>query len=416
MLTNTNTNSIIQQPYQQQCNVLFVSYCLSEDQRYLLTSCCDENGELLESTSILIQVDDRDRRKSNQHSRRLALRKLWEFIIVLISQTCKPWRIVIGRLGRIGHSELRGWGCLLSKKNLQRVCNELKEQCEACNVFGNMEMPSILSACLISMESCDNICIYPESFSREDKLAAAALNGQQLSANHLAQSYGVSCTHILTFPASAIIQPPHSSSIINSMNKDGPGGSGCDKDAHQIADDDFFSFFGAGIGDDDEGMMADLLTDDPNAKGFNESGNNNEGDQINVKEKIENLLNQEEIPHLDQQPLAVGYYISTAKCGPLPSWFRGQVSLDKNFHSFKATLHIHNRFALENDELIMQVKTEYSHKLDSSITYEVLRYVLERYNALSWLNIDPISQDRKSCLPLNFTTLLQLYYAFKNYI
>ncbi len=191
---------------------------MSEDQRYLLTSCCDENGELLESTSILIQVDERDRRKSNQHSRRLALRKLWEFIIVLISQTCKPWRIVIGRLGRIGHSELRGWGCLLSKKNLQRVCNELKEQCEACNVFGNMEMPSILSACLISMESCDNICIYPESFSREDKLAAAALNGQQLSANHLAQSYGVSCTHILTFPASAIIQPPHSSSIINSFH------------------------------------------------------------------------------------------------------------------------------------------------------------------------------------------------------
>jgi len=134
---NTNTNSIIQVPYQQQCNVLFVSYCLSEDQRYLLTSCCDENGELLESTSILIQVDERDRRKSSQHSRRLALRKLWEFIIVLISQTCKPWRIVIGRMGRIGHSELRGWGCLLSKKNLQRVCSELKEQCEQCNILGN---------------------------------------------------------------------------------------------------------------------------------------------------------------------------------------------------------------------------------------------------------------------------------------
>jgi len=67
-------------------------------------------------------------------------------------------------------------------------------------------MPSIQSACLICMETCDHIRIYPESFSREDKLAAAALNGQQLSANQLAQSCGVSCTHILTFPASAIIQ------------------------------------------------------------------------------------------------------------------------------------------------------------------------------------------------------------------
>ena len=45
-----------------------------------------------------------------------------------------------------------------------------------------------------------------------------------------------------------------------------------------------------------------------------------------------------------------------------------------------------------------------------------LRYVLERYNALSWLNIDPLSQDRKSCLPLHHNVLLQLYFAFKNYI
>ena len=99
-------------------------------------------------------------------------------------------------------------------------------------------------------------------------------------------------------------------------------------------DDDFFKFFGAGMGDEEE-MMADLISDDVNAKGFNESGNNNEGDQNNAKEKLETLLNQEEIPHLDQQPLAVGYYISTAKCGPLPDWFRGDVSLDTNFHSFK---------------------------------------------------------------------------------
>ena len=213
---------------------------------------------------------------------------------------------------------------------LLRVCNELKEQCESCNIFGNMEMPSILSACLISMETCDNICIYPESYSREDKLAAAALNGQQLSSNHLAQSYGVSCTHILTFPASAIVQP-QSSSIVGS-NKEGADGLS-KSDLHPM-DDDFFKFFGAGMGDEEE-MMADLISDDVNAKGFNESGNNNEGDQNNAKEKLETLLNQEEIPHLDQQPLAVGYYISTAKCGPLPDWFRGDVSLDTNFHSFK---------------------------------------------------------------------------------
>lgn len=50
------------------------------------------------------------------------------------------------------------------------------------------------------------------------------------------------------------------------------------------------------------------------------------------------MLNQEEMPHLDQQPLAVGYYVSTAKCGPLPKWLRGDSSLDTNYHTFKVSV------------------------------------------------------------------------------
>ena len=256
--------------------MLYVAYCLSDDQRYLLTSCCDENGELLEATSILIEVDERTRRRDT-HVRRIALRKLWEFIIVVISQTCKPWRLVVSRLGRLGHSELRGWACLLSKKNLQRVCVQLKEACELCNTLGNLEMPCILSACLISMETCGNICIYPEAYSREDKSAAAALNGQQLSSNHAAQANGVSCTHILTFPVSAIIQTQNAS-IIGSGMKDGDPLS--KSDMNPMDDDNFFNFFGL----EEEDM--EFLNDDVNAKGFNESGAANDGDHVNMKEKV----------------------------------------------------------------------------------------------------------------------------------
>ena len=39
------------------------------------------------------------------------------------------------------------------------------------------------------------------------------------------------------------------------------------------------------------------------------------------------------------------------------------------------------------------------------------RYVLESYNALSWLTMDPISNDRRSCLPAHFVVLMQLYQA-----
>ena len=356
-----NSNFLTTQPHQQQCNVLYVSYCLSDDQRFLLTSCCDENGELIESTSISIEVDERLKR-TQPHTRRIGLRKLWEFIMVIISQTCKPWRLVIGRLGRMGHSELRGWACLLSKKNLQRVCQQLKDSCDTCNILGNMEVPCILSGCLISMEACESICVYPEAFSREDKLAAAALTGQTLVPNHASQAHGVSCTHILTFPASAIAQ---SASNIGVGLKDGDLSSKSDSAA--IDDNDFFNFFKF-----EEDDMNELLNENMNDKVLNESGANGaDGDQASAREKIESLLNQEEIAHLDQQPLAVGYYVSTARCGPLPKWLRGDISLDSNFHTFKATLHIHNSYALENDEL--QMKTENSHKLDSPVTYEVLR-------------------------------------------
>ena len=37
------------------------------------------------------------------------------------------------------------------------------------------------------------------------------------------------------------------------------------------------------------------------------------------------------------------------------------------------------------------------------------RYVLEGYNALSWLSLDFENHDRKSCLPLNVQVLLQMY-------
>jgi mediator of RNA polymerase II transcription subunit 13 len=40
-------------------SILYCSYCLSDDQRYLLVSCTDDRGELLETCSINIEVSDR---------------------------------------------------------------------------------------------------------------------------------------------------------------------------------------------------------------------------------------------------------------------------------------------------------------------------------------------------------------------
>ena len=44
----------------------------------------------------------------------------------VMSLSLVPWRLVIGRLGHIGHGELRGWSTLLSRKSLKKAIKQLK--------------------------------------------------------------------------------------------------------------------------------------------------------------------------------------------------------------------------------------------------------------------------------------------------
>lgn len=50
----------------QKYNVLFVGYCLSHDQRWLLASCTDQHGELLETCIISIDVPSRYKKGLNK--------------------------------------------------------------------------------------------------------------------------------------------------------------------------------------------------------------------------------------------------------------------------------------------------------------------------------------------------------------
>lgn len=52
-------------------------------------------------------VFHRARRKKGS-VRRFGLQKLWDWCLGLVQMTSVPWRVVIGRLGRIGHGELKG--------------------------------------------------------------------------------------------------------------------------------------------------------------------------------------------------------------------------------------------------------------------------------------------------------------------
>ena len=138
----------------------------------------------------------------------------------------------------------------------------------------------------------------------------------------------------------------------------------------------------------------------------------------------------EEHPPLQNQPLALGYYVSSAKTWPLPYWFWAKAPKYENAcpSFFKAALHIHVPQAQTRDpndgdkdaaDLIQtsgNAPGRPNHPLDSTTTCDVLRHVLERYNALSWLTFDPATGDRRSCLPVHLLVLMQLSEAVSAYL
>ena len=58
---------------------------------------------------VCVFLSPRARRKKGS-ARRLGLQKLWDWCLGLVQMTSVPWRVVIGRLGRMGHGELKGKG------------------------------------------------------------------------------------------------------------------------------------------------------------------------------------------------------------------------------------------------------------------------------------------------------------------
>lgn len=73
---------------------------------------------------LLSSMCFRRARRKNGNVRRVGLQKLWDWCLGLVQVTSLPWRVVIGRLGRMGHGELRGkhtWLCCESRAGASHV-------------------------------------------------------------------------------------------------------------------------------------------------------------------------------------------------------------------------------------------------------------------------------------------------------
>uniref|UniRef100_A0A672ZJ46 Mediator of RNA polymerase II transcription subunit 13 n=1 Tax=Sphaeramia orbicularis TaxID=375764 RepID=A0A672ZJ46_9TELE len=382
-------------------NVLFVGYCLSHDQRWILVSCTDQQGELLETCIINIDVPNRARRPKVS-ARKMGLQKLWEWCIGIIQMTSLPWRIVIGRLGRLGHGELKDWSSLLGEHSLHSLGRQLREACRVCGISA-ADSPTILSACLVAMEPQGSFVIMPDAVTMGSVFGrSTALN---LQTSQLNTPQDASCTHILVFPTSATTQLAPSSYPTEDNNDD-------------MFDLPFPDELENDIGHDM--MLITNLHPSPNTSPVpspgSPSGMGMGSHFQHTRNQGERLLSRDSPPEeLKQQPLALGYYVSTAQANGLPHWFWASCpQAESQCPLFlKASLHHHISIA-QTDELVTDKTKRNPHPLDSKTTSDVLRFVLEQYNALSWLTCTPATQDRQSCLPVHLAVLIQMYNAILN--
>ncbi|XP_037905522.1 mediator of RNA polymerase II transcription subunit 13 isoform X2 [Hermetia illucens] len=395
----------------QQYSVMYCNYCLSEDQSWLLASATDERGELMETITINIDIPN-IRRRRHAPARRLGLRKLMDFILGIISRTMQPWRLVIGRIGRIGHGELKSWSWLLSKQNLQKVSKELKDICKQCSILSPHQVPSILSACLVTLEPDSNFRVMPDQFTPDERFSQISMQ------NPLSTPQDVTCTHILVFPTSAVSQ-----SYQRAFNETHING---------LENDDMIFDFGEEdeqIGD--VNSMGDIFDwEEPMQQSPERNSNHGSpgcmednrsrqspgtgGNAFNSLRNMHDAQDIEEVGTVLQQPLALGYLVSTAPTGPMPPWFWSSCPHMENVCPvfLKTALHLHVSAIQQSsdDPLIQNHSSATDHPLDSSFTADVLRYVLEGYNVLSWLAMDSNTHDRLSCLPINVQVLMQLYH------
>ncbi|XP_055620502.1 mediator of RNA polymerase II transcription subunit 13 isoform X2 [Toxorhynchites rutilus septentrionalis] len=410
-----NSESFGQTSIKQQCSIMYCSYCLSEDQSWLLAVATDDRGEFLETVTINIDIPNRIRRK-RASARRLGLQKLMDFILGLISQTVHPWRIVIGRIGRIGHGELKGWSWLLSKQNLQKASKHLKDLCEQCSLMHPVSVPSILSACLVTLEPDSELRVMPDQFTPDERFSQLSMQSP------LTTPQDVTCTHILVFPTSARTQSAQSQFVAEHINDEleltlGDGnlddlglGEDCDEDGINGLGDLFDNW-------DDLPMPQQMQQDSRQGSPIQFEGQRQSpGDSgSNCAQNLNGYTTQEaeDVGSLAQQPMAIGYLVSTAPTGRMPAWFWSSCPHLENVCPvfLRIALHLNSFQILQNnDDPMTQSQSTTEHPLDSNMTADVLRFVLEGYNVLSWLAMDSNTHDRLSCLPIHVQVLMQLYH------
>lgn len=323
--------------------LLLCAYCLSEDRRWLLATLTDDRGELNYRRLINLRVPDCHRRRKAS-TRQLGPERLLEWICDLPETRAQHWRLVLSRLGRLGHGELLVWADLLKRASLQQR--------------------GARSAALCAIDVDPHLRVLPDQLSRQGPQRGHTAGGDR--------RVSAAITHILVLPTSASFSQAAAPADI-------------------FGGDDLFGLDVPNVLGGDPGTV-DIFTD----LDFD----------FQLPPEMEPMVGPQGgdgSGQLMQQPLALGYYLSSAPPGPVPTWFR-VAPPEQAAVCLRASLHL-------NQLVVCDRSATATHPLNTFKTTDVLRYVLEACHRLSWLSVDPASGDRVSCLPRHVTQLFLLYHA-----
>jgi len=112
---------------------------------------------------------------------------------------------------------------------------------------------------------------------------------------------------------------------------------------------------------------------------FNGNALNSSHTKAQSSQYLVSEVDLNETPILHEQPLALGFYVSTiGTLNPLPDWMLQEKIIQRVNNSssvFKATLHISVPNAQLSDEMLLAQNHDQKsiHPLDSNFTYVVLR-------------------------------------------
>ena len=288
-----------------------------------------------------------------------------------------------------------GWSVLLSRKALKRASKELRDICS-----WKTEVPCIMSACLVSMEPDAALRVMSDQYTPPDDRS-----GQSSSNCPLSTPKDATCTHILVFPTSAKAQVRnfHSEIILKNISQFvifilQSSTQSFHDNREETNDGDVGDIFGLPMDDFDIDQADNMDMDIGNINDlFNDENWDAAGDQPEGPRSPGNLRNdisqpsspkkatdqfkygqEEPDERLDvlQQPLALGYMVSTAKTGPMPRWFWASCPHLENISPvfLKSALHINVASLIHGgDDGFAPQSSGRVHSLDSTYTADVLR-------------------------------------------